>query len=47
VAGGVNIQPSLFDDFSDPLQPGETPLPDYDDETLGELVDEWQKKYKK
>jgi len=41
VAGGVNIQPSLFDDFTDPLQPGETPLSDYDDEYLATLLALW------
>lgn len=47
VASRVNYQPSLFDHFTDPLQPGEKPLADYSDLQLAELVAEWGKKTEK
>jgi hypothetical protein len=38
----MNWQPSLFDDITDPLADNDTPLADYTDIELGELVASWR-----
>jgi len=38
----MNWQPSLFDDITDPLTDNDTPLADYTDIELAELVASWR-----